>query len=332
MAPRLATVFGGSGFVGRHVVQRLTSKGWRVRIAVRDPDGAAQLRPLGEVGQVVPVFADISSEASTRAAVEGAQWVFNTVGILTERGRNQFHTVHVDGARHIAVAAKAAGATALVHVSAIGADAGSPSAYARSKAAGEAAVLAAFPDARILRPSIVFGPEDDFINRFAALSSISPMLPVFVTDGHLFPTAGTVGCPLFGSGGTKFQPVYVGDVADAILAAAASPDQAGKTFELGGPRIFSLKQLLELILSTIGRHRILLPLPMAVAKFQAFFLQYLPNPPLTPDQVILLSKDNVVTAGSLGLAALGIVPTAIETIVPGYLGRFHNPYAPAVGV
>jgi NADH dehydrogenase len=330
MAPRLATVFGGSGFVGRHLVQRLTSKGWRVRIAVRDPDGAAQFRPLGDVGQVVPVFADISSEASTRAAVEGAQWVFNTVGILMERGRNQFQTVHVDGARHIAAAAKAAGATALVHVSAIGADATSPSAYARSKAAGETAVLAAFPEAAILRPSIIFGPEDDFINRFAALSSISPVLPVFVTDGHLFPTAGTVGCPLFGSGGTKFQPVYVGDVADAILA-AATPEQAGKTFELGGPRIFSLKQLLELILSTIGRHRILLPLPMAVAKFQALFLQYLPNPPLTPDQVRLLGKDNVVTAGSLGLAALGIVPTAIETIVPSYLGRFHNPYAPVAG-
>jgi NADH dehydrogenase len=328
MAMRLATVFGGSGFVGRHLVQRLVAKGWRVRVAVRDPDGAAFLKPLGDVGQVVPLFAEISSEASTRAAVEGAEWVFNTVGILIERGRNRFQTVHVDGARNIAAAAKAAGAKSLVHVSAIGADSQSASAYARSKAAGETAVLAAFPEAVILRPSIVFGPEDDFINRFAELSSISPFLPVFVNDGHLFPTAGSSGCPLFGSGGTKFQPVYVGDVADAICAAAATTEYCGQIFELGGPRIISLKALLELILSTIGRHRLLLPLPMAVARVQALFLQYLPNPPLTPDQVKLLGKDNVASPGMPGLATFGIVPTAIETIIPSYLERFHNPYAP----
>jgi NADH dehydrogenase len=328
MATRLATVFGGSGFLGRHLVQRLVAKGWRVRVAVRDPDGAAFLRPLGDVGQVVPVFADISRETSTRAAVEGAQCVFNTVGILIERGRNNFQAVHVDGARHIAEAAKAAGAGTFVHVSAIGADAQSPAAYARSKAAGEAAVRAAFPEAVILRPSIVFGPEDDFINRFAALSSISPVLPVFVTDAHLFPAADSHGCPLFGSGGTKFQPVYVGDVADAILAVTGASEHAGKIFELGGPRVVSLKQLLELILATIGRRRLLLPLPMAVARLQAQFLQYLPNPPLTPDQVKMLGKDNVVSPGGPGLAALGITPTALESIIPSYLGRFHNPYAP----
>jgi NADH dehydrogenase len=328
MATRLATVFGGSGFLGRHLVQRLASNGWRVRVAVRDPEGAAFLQPLGDVAQVVPIFAEITDEASTRAAVQGAQWVFNTVGILVERGRNRFQAVHEEGARHIAAAAKAAGAKALVHISAIGADGQSPSAYARSKAAGEAAVLAAFPTAVILRPSVVFGPEDDFINRFAALSSISPVLPVFVSDGHLFPTAGSSGCPLFGSGGTKLQPVYVGNVADAMLAAAASSDSAGKIFELGGPQVFSLKELLELVLAVTGRRRLLVPLPMAIARLQAMFLQYLPNPPLTPDQVKLLAKDNVVSAGVPGLAALGIVPTAIETVIPSYLGRFTNPYAP----
>ncbi len=328
MTTRLATVFGGSGFLGRHLVQRLATKGWRVRVAVRNPEDAAYLQPLGDVGQVVPVFAEITDEASTRAAVLGAQWVFNTVGILVERGRNRFQAVHEDGARHIAAAAKAADAKALVHVSAIGADARSPSAYARSKAAGEAAVLAAFPTAVILRPSVVFGPEDSFINRFASLSSISPVLPVFVTDGHLLPAAGAGGCPLFGSGGTKLQPVYVGDVADAMVAAAASSDHAGKIFELGGPQVFSLKELLELVLAVTGRRRLLLPLPMAMARLQAFFLQFLPNPPLTPDQVKLLAKDNVVNADLPGLAALGIVPAAIETVVPSYLGRFTNPYAP----
>lgn len=326
MPTRLATVFGGSGFIGRHLVQRLAARGWRVRVAVRDPDGAAFLRPLGDVSQVVPVFADITDEASARAAAQGAQWVFNTVGILTERGRGGFTAIHEVGARNVAAAA--AGAKSLVHVSAIGADERSPSAYARSKAAGEAAVRQAFPGAAILRPSVVFGPEDDFINRFAALSSLSPLLPVFVTDAHLLPGTGTAGCPLFGTGGTKLQPVYVGDVVDAAVA-AAEPRHAGRTYELGGPRVVSLKELLELILATIGRRRLLVPLPLAAARLQAFFLQALPNPPLTPDQVKLLAKDNVVGIGVPGLAELGITPAALEAVIPAYLDRFKNPYAPA---
>ncbi|PKU23429.1 complex I NDUFA9 subunit family protein [Telmatospirillum siberiense] len=328
MPTRLATVFGGTGFIGRHLVQHLASRGWRVRVAVRDPDGAGFLRPLGDVSQVVPVFAEITDEASTRAAVEGAQWVFNAVGILTEHGRSNFENIHLIGARNVATAAKAAGAKTLVHISAVGADSQSASAYARSKAAGEAAVRAAFPDAVILRPSVVFGPEDDFINRFASLSSFSPVLPVFVTDGHLFPSGQTGDCPLFGTGGTKLQPVYVGDVAGAALAAASSPDHAGKTFELGGPQVVSLKQLLELILATIGRRRLLIPLPLSVARLQALLMRVLPNPPLTTDQVKLLAKDNVVGQGVPGLADLGVVPTALESIIPGYLGRFRNPYAP----
>lgn len=329
MSTRLATVFGGSGFIGRHLVQRLAAEGWRVRVAVRDPNGTGFLRPLGDVSQVASVFADITDEASARTAVEGAHWVFNTVGILTERGRNTFKNIHEIGARNIAAAAAAAGAEALVHISAIGADRQSASAYARSKAAGDEAVHAAFPNAVILRPSVVFGPEDDFINRFASLSSISPVLPVFVTDGHLLSSAQGAGCPLFGTGGTKLQPVYVGDVVRAALAAAASPDHAGKIFELGGPQILSLKQLLELVLATIGRRRLLIPLPLSVARLQAFLMQALPNPPLTPDQVKLLAKDNVVGQGVPGLSELGIIPTALESIVPSYLARFRNPYAPA---
>jgi NADH dehydrogenase len=330
MTVRLATVFGGSGFVGRHVVQHLAARGWRVRVAVRDPEGAAFLKPMGDVGQIVPLFADITQPSSVAGALAGSEWVVNAVGILTEHGRRSFQSIHVDGAANIAAAAKDGNVRRLAHISAIGADPASPSAYARSKAAGEDAVRTRFPEAVILRPSVVFGPEDDFLNRFAAMTGVSPVLPVIVTQGFRL-TRGpeTVGCPLFGTGGTKLQPVYVGDVAEAVMAALSSPAHLGKTFELGGPQVFSLKQLLELVLRTTGRRRLLLPLPLAVARFQAMFLQFLPNAPLTPDQVKLLAKDNVVSPGTPGLADLGISPTAAESIVPGYLGRFRNPYAPA---
>ncbi len=322
MASRLATVFGGAGFIGRHVVQRLAAEGWRVRVAGRDPEAAAFLQPRGDVGQVVSVYADIGKEFSVTAAVEGADLVINLVGILYERGKRTFQAIHVDGAARVAAAAKAAGTGALVHVSALGADPASASAYLRSKAAGETAVRTAFAGAVVLRPSVVFGPDDDFFNRFARMAAWTPAMPVYVTDGFSCPrkAAAKGVCPLFGSGGTKFQPVYVGDVADAIVAAAA-PAQAGRTYSLGGPNVYSLKQILEMILSATGRRRLLLPLPLAVAKIQAAFLQYLPKPPLTPDQVRMLATDSVVMPGTPGLAELGIAPTAAELILPTYLAR-----------
>ncbi len=328
MATRLATVFGGSGFIGRHVVQRLAAQGWRVRVAVRDTEAARFLEPRGDVGQVIPVYADLTKDFSVQAAVHGADLVINLVGILYPRGKNSFQAIHVDGAGRIAAAAKAAGVEALVHLSAQGADPNSPSLYARSKAAGEAAVRAAFPNAVILRPSVVFGPEDSFFNRFADLASYTPVLPVFVSDGfRLFGHAAGI-CRLFGSGGFKLQPVFVSDVADAVVTAAL-PRFAGKTFALGGPRVYSFKQVLELVLSASGRKRWLIPVPLGIARIKAAFLQYLPNPLLTPDQVKLMSVDNVVPPGSPGLAELGITPTAAELIVPTYLSRFQNPHVSA---
>ncbi len=318
---RLATVFGGSGFIGRHVVQRLASQGWRVRVATRDPEGANYLRPRGDVGQVEPVYADVTKEFSVQAAVERADLVINLVGILYERGRQKFDAIHVEGAARIAAAAKAAGVTQLVQISTLTADAASQSNYARTKADGEKAVLEAFPGAVILRPSVVFGPEDNFFNRFAELAGMAPALPVFLNDG--FRREG-FGVDVWGSGGPKFQPVYVGDLADAILKVSAGGYE-GKTFELAGPRIYSMKQIVELALSASGRSRPLLPVPMWIAKMKAPFLALLPNPLLTPDQVRLMSHDSVATGGA-GFKQLGIVPQDAEAIVPTYLARFRNPY------
>lgn len=324
MARRLATVFGGSGFIGRHLVRRLTAGGWTVRVAVRDPEGAAFLKPMGEIDQVVPILADVTRESTVRAAVEGAEAVVNLVGILYERGRRSFEAIHVTGAGNVAAAAKAAGARRLVHISALGAAKDSPSAYGRSKAEGEEAVRAAFPEATILRPSIVFGPEDDFFNRFAKMATILPFLPVFTGDG-LRPRRieGGIGFDVYGSGGPKFQPVYVGDVADAIMAGLESGAHAGRTFELGGPRVYSMKEIMELILRQIDRRRLLLPVPFPLGAVQAAFLQYMPKPMLTPDQVRQLRSDNVVSGREPGLAEIGITPTAAEVILPTYLSRFR---------
>ncbi len=321
-SPPLATVFGGSGFIGRHVVQRLAAAGWRVRVATRDPEGATFLRPRGDVGQVDPVFADLNKDFTIHAAVERADLVINLVGILFERGRQRFAALQSDGAKRVATAATAAGVKQLIHVSALGADPASASAYARSKAEGEQGVLGVFPKAVIFRPSVVFGPEDDFFNRFAALSNFAPCLPVFVSDG--FRLRGW-SLDLFGSGGTKFQPVYVGDLADGMMAALAA-GHAGKIFEATGPKIYSFKQLIELTLRAIDRERPLIPLPMAVAKIQAAFLQLLPKPPLTPDQVKLLAHDNIASGTLPGLTDLGIQPQDAEAIVPTYLARYKNPY------
>lgn len=318
---RLATVFGGSGFIGRHVVQRLAAQGWRVRVATRDPEGANFLRPRGDVGQVEPVYADVTKEFSVQAAVERADLVINLVGILYESGRQKFDAIHVEGAARIAAAARAAGVRELVHVSALVADAASESHYARTKAEGEKAVLEAFPSAVILRPSVVFGPEDDFFNKFAELAGISPALPVFVADGY---RRQGFGFDAWGTGGMKLQPVYVGDLADAIVK-TADGGYEGKTFELAGPRIYSMKQIMELALQASGRSRCLLPLPMWVAKLKAPFLALLPKPILTPDQVRLMRHDAVATGGA-GFKQLGIVPQDAEAIVPTYLARFRNPY------
>ncbi len=311
MTPSMVTVFGGSGFLGRHLVQRLAATGARVTVAVRNPESALFLKPMGDVGQITPVGADVRDGPAVAAAVQGADWVVNLVGVLYETRRQSFSAIHAQGAERIAKAAKAAGAKRLVHVSAIGANRHSSAAYARSKAAGEAAVAAAYPAATILRPSIIFGPEDDFFNRFAAMARVS------------------VALPLFGGGETRFQPVYVGDVAAAVVKALTDEGTAGTTYELGGPRVYSFRQLMTLMLAEIGRKRILLPLPFFVADAMGAVLQSLPlpfgmAPPLTGDQAKLLRCDNVVSGDAPGLADLGIAPTACEIILPTYLDRFRR--------
>ena len=272
----LVTVFGGSGFLGRHVVRALAREGYRVRPAVRRPDLAGHLQPLGRVGQIHAVQANLRYPASVDAAVRDADVVINLVGILFERGKQRFEAVQAEGAHAVAQAAANAGAR-LIHVSALGSSPESTSAYARSKAAGEAAVLGTVPDATIFRPSIMFGPEDDFFNRFAGMARLSPFLP------------------LIGGGETKFQPVFVGDVAQAILRAVEGNAKSGTIYELGGPEVKSFKALMEYVLKVTERKRLLLPLPFGLAKLQATFLQFLPTPLLTPDQVESLRSDNIVS-------------------------------------
>ncbi len=333
MDPRVVTVFGGSGFLGRHLVGRLAAEGSIVRVAVRDPEAASYLKPLGDVGQIVPWPADVADRVLVGAAVAGADAVINLVGILFERGRRTFQRVHVEGAANVATAAKEAGVRRLVQVSALGADAHSPAVYGRTKAAGEVAALNAFPDATILRPSVVFGPEDNFFNLFAGLARLSPVLPVFgcptFPKVSLFGEDGTVEVDFYGDGGTKFQPVYAGDVADAIMKALGTADSKGQTYELGGPRVFSFKELMELMLAAIRRRRLLVPWPFAIAEFQAWFLELAPVPLLTRDQVRLLKRDNVVSAGALTLADLGIDATAAEAILPTYLHVYRPAGEPA---
>lgn len=307
--PKLVTVFGGSGFVGRHVVRALAKRGYRVRVAVRRPDLAGHLQPLGGVGQIVAVQANLRNRDSVDRAVIGADHVVNCVGILFEAGRNTFGSVQEFGARAVAEAARAAGA-GLTHISAIGADSNSESDYARSKGMAEEAITKILPDAVILRPSIVFGPEDGFFNKFAEMARFSPALP------------------LIGGGETRFQPVYVGDVAEAV-ARAVDGDLAPGTYELGGPRVMSFKQCLEEMLEIIHRKRVLLTLPWGIASLIGRIASLIPfvDPPLTADQVTLLKLDNVVseTAEKEGrtLAGIGIPPTTVEAILPTYLSRYR---------
>jgi NADH dehydrogenase len=305
----LITIFGGSGFIGRHVVRALCKRHYRIRVAVRRPDLANHLQPLGRVGQVSVVQANVRYADSIAAAVRGSDIVINLTGILYERGKQRFSAVQAYGAEAVAQAAAARGAR-LVHMSAIGADAGSTSLYAQSKAQGEAAVLKAKPDAVILRPSIVFGPEDDFFNRFAAMARLSPVLP------------------LIGGGETLFQPVFCGDVAEAVARAVEGGAKPGATYELGGPEVFSFRDLMEIMLTTIDRKRLLVPLPFGIAKLQAGLLQYLPKPLLTPDQVELLKGSNVVSKEAAGegrtLEGLGITAHTVQSEIPAYLWRFRK--------
>jgi uncharacterized protein YbjT (DUF2867 family) len=305
----LVTVFGGSGFLGRNVVRALAKRDFRIRVAVRRPELAGHLQPLGRVGQIHAVQANVRYPASVEAAMRDSQVAINLVGILAAGGAQSFDAVQTKGAETVAQAAASVGAR-VVHVSAIGADENALSAYARAKAAGEKAVLAAVPSATILRPSIVFGPEDQFTNRFAALARISPLLP------------------LIGGGVTKMQPVYVGDVATAVAAAVDGKAKPGATYELGGPEVLTMREIMEVILAITERNRTLVSLPFGLAKLQAMFLQFAPGPlKLTPDQVELLRSDNVVSdaakAASLTLEGLGITPDSMEAIAPQYLWRFR---------
>ena len=306
----LVTIYGGSGFLGRHVVRALAKRDYRIRVAVRRPDLANFLQPLGRVGQIHAVQANLRDAASVEAAARDAHVLINLVGLLAESGRQRFDTIHSFGAEQVALAASAHGAR-MVHVSAIGADENSSAAYARTKAAAERLVLAAQPQAVIMRPSILFGPEDDFFNRFAALARISPVLP------------------LIGGGHTKFQPVFVGDVAKAIAEAVDGTLRAGTIYELGGPEVRTFKELMQFMLATIERKRILVPLPFFAARFKALFLQFAPPPlTLTPDQVELLRVDNIVSDAAIAerrtLAGIGIEAETIEAIVPSYLWRFRK--------
>lgn len=306
--PKLVTVFGGSGFVGRHVVRSLARRGYLVRVACRRPDLAGHLQPLGNVGQIRAVQANVRVPWSVERAVEGADHVINLVAILYEAGRQRFAAVHEAGSRAVAEAARARNA-GLTHISALGADPESESAYARTKAAGEQAVFAAAPDAVVFRPSIQFGPEDNFFNKFANMARYSPALPLI-------------------GGKTRFQPVYVGDVAEAIARSVDGRVEGGRIYELGGPEVLTFRQCLEEMLETIGRKRLLLPIPFPIASLMGAVLGVLPGRMLTADQVRLLRYDNVVSDAAAKenrtFAGLGIQPKAIEAILPSYLWRYRH--------
>ncbi|MGH7023492.1 MAG: complex I NDUFA9 subunit family protein [Caulobacteraceae bacterium] len=305
----LATVFGGSGFVGSQIVRALAKRGHRIRVAVRRPGRAYRLPMLGDVGQIEIVQANVRDDESVARALDGAEVCVNCVAVLYQSGRQTFEALHVEGAERVARTARAAGAGRLAHISAIGADSGSGAAYARTKAAGEEAARAAFPGATIVRPSVVFGPGDAFFNRFAEMATMAPALP------------------LIGGGHTRFQPVFVGDVAAAIAACLGEPSAPGVTYELGGPAVYTFEALMGLMLETIGRRRALIPVPFGVAKVLGRvgdLMAWAIAPPLTSDQVEMLRVDNIVSLGAPGLAELGVTPSAIEPIIPTYLYRYRK--------
>ncbi|MBV9748123.1 MAG: complex I NDUFA9 subunit family protein [Acetobacteraceae bacterium] len=318
MATRsVAAVFGGSGFIGRYVVKRLAAQGYVVRVCGRNTESAKALMTAGRVGQVVPLYVSLTNPATIERAIEGANVAVNLVGILAERHPGDFQRIQADGAGRIARAAAAAGVARMVQVSAIGADPDGPSAYAKTKAGGEAQVRAAMPGAVVLRPSVVFGAEDQFFNRFGQIAMLSPVMPVI-------------------HGETRFQPVYVGDVADAVAAALTREDALGALYELGGPRIYTFRELLDYVLRETRRRRRLLTVPLSLARLQARISEWIPGKPLTRDQLLLLARDNVVSPGVPGLEALGITPTPLELVVPPYLDRYRpgggkRDDAPAIG-
>jgi NADH dehydrogenase len=305
----LVTVFGGSGFIGTQAVRQLAKAGWRIRVAVRNPNLAYRMRLLGDVGQIDVVQANIRNRASIQRALDGATAAVNLVGVLYASGRQGFLAVHAMGAQNVAEVAREQGVTRLVQVSALGADAESAAKYARTKAEGEAAARAVFPDAVVVRPSIVFGPDDHFFNRFAAMATVAPALP------------------LIGGGRTRFQPVFVGDVGKALATAVAAPACAGQTYELGGPAIFTFRELMEKMLVEIERRRVLVPVPFPVARLLGsagdVVAGVLP-PPITSDQVELLKADNVTSGAYPGLGELGVTPTTLEAILPTYLYRYRK--------
>jgi len=311
LAPGVVTLFGGSGFIGSQAVRALARRGWRIRVAVRNPVLAIEIQPLGDPGQIQFMRCDITNPTDVAQAVRGADAVVNLVGVLHDAGgKRGFDAVHTEAAKTIAEAAKAAGVGRLVQISAIGADAASPSAYGRTKAQAEAAVRDVYPDAVILRPSLVFGAGDSFLNRFAAMATMAPALP------------------LIGGGETRFQPVYVGDVAEAIARGVTRADAAGRTYELGGPSLYTFREVLELVRRETGRDRMLVSVPFIVAKPLGSLLQLSRfvglTPPLTRDQVLMLEKDNVVAADALGLSDLGIDhPAGMAAIAPSYLWRYR---------
>nr|MEA2797319.1 hypothetical protein [Phenylobacterium sp.] len=305
----LVTVFGGSGFIGAQAVRQLAKAGWRIRVAVRNPAAAYAMRLHGDVGQIDIVQANIRNEPSLRRALSGATAVVNLVAVAYESGRQGFQALHVMGAQNVAAAAKAERVTRVVHMSALGADPASESKYARTKAEGEAAVRAIYPDAVVARPSVVFGPEDNFFNRFAAMAQVSPVLP------------------LIGGGHTRFQPVFVGDVGKALARMVAAPEAAGQTYELGGPAVFTFRRLMELMLAEIDKRRFLAPIPWPVAGLMGAagdLASALIAPPITSDQVKLLKVDNVVSGAYPGLVELGITPTTLEAVLPSYLYRYRK--------
>lgn len=333
MSQQLVTVFGGNGFVGRHIVQRLARAGHRVRVACRDPEAAIYLKPLGDPGQIVTLKANVANEKEVARALDGADWAVNCVGILSSLGRNSFTRVHEEGAGNVARAAKAAGVRALVHISALGAAEDAQSKYAQSKARGEQAVRKAFPEATILRPSIIVGPEDGFFNLFAAISRWSPVVPIIgcpimpklkmvrgLDTQWLFPTF-----EFCDFGGTRFQPIYVGDVAEAATTALAHEPDNGEIYELTGPRVYTFRRLMELMLRETGRSRMIVPYPIPLAYVTALLAELIPGKPFTRDQVYMLKTGNVLTGEHKTIKDLGLDPRGIEAVLPTYLRTYRPP-------
>jgi NADH dehydrogenase len=329
MSRRVVTVFGGSGFVGRHVVQRLAKQGAQVRVATRDTEAANYLKPMGEIGQITPVPVNFSNKESIVRALKGANQAINLIGILFQKKKSTFEKVHVETAHNIAQAATQVGVNALVHISALGASSHSDSLYARSKATGEEAVKRAFQEAVIVRPSAIFGQEDHFFNMFASLARFTPIMPVFgcqpTSKFKFFGLNTPFGIDFYGEGGTRMQPVFVADVANAIVKILEIKTNSHKLYELGGPKVYRFKEMMEMVLKESGRPRILIPCPFSAAKFAAWFLELLPKPPFTCDQLTFLKSDNVSSSNFPGFVELAIKPAAVEAVLPTYLRQYRPP-------